>query len=100
MIKYILVFILCILVLSGCAAKSNPMEDTPMDDAEKPAGFWLGLWHGMIVLLTLIISIFKSSVGIYEVHNSGLWYNIGFVLGALIIYGGSSGTACRTGKSS
>jgi hypothetical protein len=42
-----------------------------------------------------IISLFNDSVGIYEMHNNGGWYNFGFLLGASIIFGGSGGGACR-----
>ena len=71
---------LAALALVGCAAGSNPM----IGSAGKigVAGFWLGLWHGMICPIALVISFFNSSVSIYEVHNTGGWYNTGFVLGA------------------
>jgi hypothetical protein len=95
MSKLLFVALVCV-VLSGCAAGSNPFKDTPKDSSEKPAGFFLGLWHGMIILITFIVSLFKSSVGIYEVHNTGFGYNFGFLLGILIIYGGGSGTAARS----
>ena len=31
-----------------------------------PAGFWSGLWHGIIIGLTFIISLFVDDVRIYE----------------------------------
>ncbi|MFC2083922.1 hypothetical protein ACFLS9_02595 [Bacteroidota bacterium] len=46
------------------------------------AGFWSGLWHGLISLVTFIISIFNDSVRMYEVHNTGILYDLGFILGA------------------
>lgn len=58
---------------------------------EKPAGFWAGLWHGLICVITFIISLFTDSVHMYEVNNSGNWYNFGFLLGAAIALGGSWG---------
>jgi hypothetical protein len=66
-----------VLVLVSCAPK-NEMY------LSETAGFWTGLWHGLICFVTFIISLFTDSVGIYEVHNTGRWYNFGFVLGALI----------------
>ena len=57
------------------------------------AGFWLGLWHGIIVPITFIISLFSDTVGIYEVHNNGGWYDFGFVIGALVFLGGSGAGA-------
>jgi hypothetical protein len=56
------------------------------------AGFWLGVWHGLIAPITFIVSIFSDKVSLYEVHNSGGWYNFGFVLGAgLFLSGGILG---------
>ena len=91
MLRWVLVALLCIVLLSACAASRNPQEDTPRADAEKPAGFWLGLWQGIICPIAFIISWFKSSIGLYEVHNNGFWYNFGFVIGLCIIFGGSGG---------
>jgi hypothetical protein len=48
----------------------------------KPAGFWVGYWHGMIAPVAFVVSLFNSKVGIYETHNNGKWYDFGFVLGA------------------
>ena len=59
-----------------------------------PAGFWAGLWHGIILWITFIISLFNSKVGIYEKNNTGSGYNFGFILGASISLGGS-GKTCR-----
>ncbi|WP_373033852.1 hypothetical protein, partial [Sulfurovum sp.] len=41
----------------------------------EPAGFWYGLWHGMISFITLIIHIFNENVSVYEVNNTGGWYD-------------------------
>ncbi len=42
------------------------------------AGFFWGIWHGWIAPLSLIISLFKDGISIYEIHNSGFWYDFGF----------------------
>ena len=75
-------------LLSGCAAAANPLAG-----ADAPAGFWLGLWHGFISPITLVISLFSTQVGIYEVHNNGGWYNFGFVFGASLFFGGGGAGA-------
>ena len=62
---------------------------------EKAAGFWAGLWHGFIIVITFVISLFTDSVHMYEVNNSGGWYNFGFLLGAAIALGGSGGGVCK-----
>ena len=74
-----LIFLFCILLI-GCAGGKNTAVDTPTPDGNI-AGFWLGLWHGIISPITFIISLFADSVNFYEVHNNGGWYNFGFVLG-------------------
>lgn len=62
-----------------------------------PAGFLFGLWHGMIALFTLIVSFFSEAVRMYEINNTGVFYDLGYFIGILIVYGGSSHTV-RTRK--
>ncbi len=79
------------LVMASCAPGPNALEKTTNAEG-KVAGFWLGIWHGIISPITFIISLFSKSVRFYEVHNSGGWYNFGFVLGAgLFLSGGIFG---------
>lgn len=81
-----------VLALSACLPGRNTMEDTADKDGHV-AGFFMGLWQGFISPITFIISIFSKTVNIYEVHNSGFWYNFGFVLGAgLFLNGGILGS--------
>jgi hypothetical protein len=75
------------LVLAACAAGPNPQVGVAPDGGSV-AGFWLGLWHGIISPITFIISLFNDKVSFYEVHNDGNWYDFGFVLGAGILFGG------------
>jgi hypothetical protein len=83
--------LILLMLSSACAPGPNDVEKIPNDEG-KIAGFWLGLWHGLIAPITFIISIFTKSVRFYEVHNSGFWYNFGFVLGAgLFLSGGILG---------
>jgi hypothetical protein len=56
------------------------------------AGFWMGLWHGFILLFTFIISLFNDSVRVYDVHNSGHLYDLGFIMGVMMFGGGGCGT--------
>lgn len=82
------------LTLMSCAPGPNQLTDSP-DYKGNVAGFWHGLWHGFIVLFTFIVSLFSDSVRIYEVHNSGTWYNLGFLLGMMIFFGGGGNGAAR-----
>jgi uncharacterized membrane protein len=86
--------VIILSLIAACAAGPNEMAH--MKDGEgKVAGFWQGLWHGIITPVTFVISLFTKNVNIYEVHNNGGWYNFGFILGVIIIFGGSSGSAGR-----
>jgi hypothetical protein len=88
--RYLPLLILLILVLSACAA--GPNEAVGIADADgETAGFLLGFWHGLIAPVTLIISLFKDNVNVYEVHNSGNWYDFGFVFAVVSFVGGSHG---------
>src|SRR5829696_4238575 len=84
---FVLVVALAVLMLSACAAGPNEMVDTGPD----PAGFWLGLWQGLISPITFLISLFTPDVNIYEVQNNGNWYDFGFMLGVVMAFGGGAG---------
>jgi hypothetical protein len=90
----IALLILLVLVLAACAPGANPGLDVPAQDGDV-AGFWLGVWHGIIAPVTFVISLFTDNVSLYEVHNNGNWYDFGFVLGAGILFGGGAGGARR-----
>lgn len=83
-----------LLSLTACAPGANVGFKTANADGEI-AGFWMGLWHGMIAPITFIISLFNKNVNVYEVFNSGGWYNFGFMLGLSMSLGGSGGGAAR-----
>ncbi len=94
---FVFIAILAMLLLAGCAAGTNPTVDV-LDAGGKSAGFWSGLWHGLISCVTFIISLFSDNVNVYEVHNSGNWYDFGFMLGVSIIFGGGTYGAKRKSK--
>lgn len=47
----------------------------------KPAGFLGGLWHGLIAVITFMISLFTAQVSMWETNNNGRWYEVGFLIG-------------------
>jgi hypothetical protein len=93
-LRCVLLAAVLLLVLSACAAGPNAAVDVPSAEGDV-AGFWLGLWHGVIIPITFIISLFSETVNIYEVHNNGGWYDFGFVIGAGVFLGGSGGAGAR-----
>jgi len=84
-----------LLLLAGCAAQ--PVEIA--EAAREPAGFWLGLWHGMILFVTFFVSLFNSDVAVYEAVNTGWPYDLGFLIGTGGVFGGGcSGASRRRGE--
>ncbi|MGB8212713.1 MAG: hypothetical protein WCE68_04050 [Anaerolineales bacterium] len=67
------------------APGSNPSVNTP-DAQGRVAGIWLGIWHGFISPVTLVISFFNKGVQMYDVYNVGNMYNLGFFLGVAIVF--------------
>lgn len=81
-----------VVLLAGCAPGPNDSMQTP--DAEGDvAGVLDGLWHGIIAPVTFIISLFTDDTSLYDVHNNGGWYDLGFLLGLSIILGGGGSGA-------
>jgi hypothetical protein len=68
--------ILIIFLLSGCASQPANNELGP--------GFFVGIWHGLVALPSVVIGLF-TSIRVYNFPNSGYWYDVGFVLGFIII---------------
>ena len=92
--KVVVAALLC-LSLAACAPSANDQERVPGAQGEV-AGFWLGLWHGVIAPVTFVVSLFSVKYGMYEVHNNGGWYDLGFLIGLGSLHGG--GVAGRRAK--
>ncbi len=85
--KSLPLLLIVVLFVAGCAAGPNTVVSTPAADGDV-AGFWHGLWHGLIAPITFVVSLLSENVNIYEVHNNGNWYNLGFLMGASVyLYG-------------
>lgn len=77
---FVIVLILfAALILLNCAP-GNYRWNQEINPGHK-AGFWAGIWHGLIIIITFIISLFNKKVGIYEINNAGWHYNLGFIIG-------------------
>lgn len=90
---FLIVMVLLALFLAGCGPGPNTAMVTPAPNGE--AGFFLGVWHGLIVLVTFVVSLFNDQVSIYEVHNNGGWYNFGYIIGLGSALGGSAKASSR-----
>ena len=82
------------LILAACAPGPNHQKGTPGDN-HSVAGFWLGLWQGFIAPLVFVVSLFVPDLNIYEVHNNGAWYNLGYLFGVACFFGGGGHKARR-----
>ena len=90
----LVVVVLVLSLLAGCAPGPNGAKGTPSERG-RIAGFWLGLWHGFIAPFVFVVSLFKTNLSIYEVHNNGAWYNFGYLFGLTCIFGGGGNRARR-----
>ena len=95
----VLVLVLLLSILAGCAPGPNPSRKMASEHDEF-AGFWLGVWQGFIAPFVFVASLFKGDLNVYEVHNNGSWYNFGYLFGlACFFRGGDNWTSRRCGKS-
>ena len=90
LIKLISLFAILFL-LASCSAAGNTQFTL-----DAPAGFFYGLWHGVISVISMVIHLFNDSVLIYEINNSGGWYDFGFLIGVISIWGGGSHLSCKS----
>jgi len=88
----LLSLLLIIVLMAGCAPGTtvrvttpgpNPLTNQP-DAGGRVARAGEGLWHGIIAPVSLIMSFFAPDVRMYEVHNGGSAYDLGFLLGLAI----------------
>lgn len=63
----------------------NPLMNTT-DEFNRISGFLPGIWHGAISPVTLVLSIINSDIQMYAVHNDGVPYNLGFLIGVAIVF--------------
>ena len=101
--KKLLLLTMLMLVLAACAPGTdievttpettleltspgpNPQLNDP-DDAGRVAGIAQGLWHGLIAPVTAVGSFFNPAMQMYEVHNNGSEYNLGFLIGVALVF--------------
>ena len=80
----LLILIGCVLLMYGCF----PVDGGhPGDDR---AGFFRGIWHGWIAPISVVMGFFNSTIRVYEVSNTGWWYDLGFYMAVISGFGGLS----------
>jgi hypothetical protein len=80
-IVIVLVMLVFLMSLSSCAPKGYESSES---------GFFSGIWHGLIIIFSLIGKLFGANIGIYAEHNSGFFYWLGFIIGIGGLGGGAS----------
>jgi len=83
----LLLLALLLIALSGCAHQ-------PPSAAPGVPGFFSGLLHGFLLLVSLVGGIF-TEVRVYAFPNSGFSYDLGFAIGATAMLGGGASSARR-----
>ena len=73
----------CILLLITLATIAGCMPGDGSYTAEEPAGFFWGVWHGLIAPISLIWGLFNAEIRLYEPLNSGWAYDLGFYLAVI-----------------
>lgn len=63
----------------------NPARDQSAENG-RVARLGDGLWHGIIAPVTAVGSLFNPHMEIYEVHNNGREYNVGFLIGVALVF--------------
>jgi hypothetical protein len=91
-LRLVLIALFAVLMLSGCIPGDGKAT------AGEPAGFFWGIWHGWVAPISLIISIFRDNIAIYEVNNTGFWYDFGYYLAIVGGFGGLSLVRRRSGQ--
>ena len=103
MIKNLILIAMLLVLVAGCTPGSSVEVDVPSstvvlttpgpnpeqnkeDAAGRVAGVVQGLWHGLIAPVTLIGSFFNPDLQMYEVHNNGREYNLGYLFGVALVF--------------
>jgi len=83
---FILIILFLSFFISGCADQVTFSEAAYREEV----GFWYGLWHGIIMPIAWLISLFDNDAAIYAIYNNGGWYDSGYLLGIMLIIGGGA----------
>jgi hypothetical protein len=80
----LVLILLTAALLAGCTPGSGHY------DANSPAGFLTGIWHGWIAPVSLVIGLFDNTTRVYEPNNTGWFYDLGYYMAIIGGFGGIS----------
>jgi hypothetical protein len=101
--KLLISIAVLVVLLSACAPGSSVQVNAPATsvrlttpgpnpEVNKPAvsghvaDLADGLWHGLISPVTAIGAFINPAMQMYEVHNNGPQYNLGFLIGVAVVF--------------
>ena len=79
-----IVVILILFTVTGCVPGDGKYTSTD------PAGFFSGIWHGWVAPISLVLGLFNKYIRVYEIINTGWWYDFGFYIAIISGFGGLS----------
>ncbi len=79
-----MITLIALLLITSCMPNPESMSDP------KPSGFFMGVWHGWIAPLSLIVGFFNDTTRVYDPNNTGWWYDFGFYMAVISGFGGLS----------
>jgi hypothetical protein len=85
---FVLIGLVVVVVAIYIIVNHVGMPTRDIDLSGAPANFWLGLWQGLIICLSFIASWFDNNIVLYQVHNNGFWYNLGYIIALSVSVGG------------
>lgn len=76
------VVLVALVTLTGCFPHRTG------DGGRETSGFFMGIWHGWIAPISLIVGFFKDDIRIYDPVNTGWLYDLGFTMAVISGFGG------------
>ncbi len=81
---FLVLFVMLAVLVSSCMPGSDASR------MKSPAGFFMGVWHGWVAPVSLVVGLFNPSIRVYESENTGWWYDFGFYIALIGGFGGLS----------
>lgn len=79
---FIVLFLLVIIFI--VPRQANAFVQQGQYSVYEPAGFFSGIWHGLLAPWSLIARWFIDGVEMYAIPNTGWFYDLGFLLGVSV----------------
>ena len=85
---------ICLLAMVGVALTIAGCATQPHAGGPMVPGFLFGILQGFLMPFSFVGSLFMD-IRIYAYPNGGWLYDFGYLIGAMMIFGGSGGAAGR-----